>query len=351
MLPRKEAAVVYTATAAAVRQSAHQRIAEAASGGGGGGDAAAAPSGAPAAASTTAAAAVAQQDGAAAAGGGPSVPTVTAAAVAALRRAAGVYGYLAEQLLPELGGGAAGGAGGDRPLELLPAAARCMQALCLAEAQALMAAAAAAKGMSAATQRALHAGAVVLLRSAEEAAREAAAAAPPGLPLSDRLLRLLAASAAAHSARAHHCMALERQKEMELGEAEACCEECQRLLEGALRRVDRTDPASWAEGLKAQQTSASRLLAAVHKDRLGVTYQSLPKLTPDATANPAVRVAPDPFRPAAVRPLAPTAEQAKSGCALICHTPCCRALWRAASPAFVGPGAGEDPSGDSAWSR
>lgn len=46
----------------------------------------------------------------------------------------------------------------NRPLELLPAAARCMSALCLAEAQALMAAAAEARGMSPGARRALHGG-------------------------------------------------------------------------------------------------------------------------------------------------------------------------------------------------
>ncbi|KAG2454042.1 hypothetical protein HYH02_001083 [Chlamydomonas schloesseri] len=316
----QELAMVYTAYAAALRQAAWQRAADA-------------TAAAPSLASDSAAAEVGSSAGGAAegaaslggsarGGGGSDAGAVAAltAAVAGLRRAAGVYDWLAAELLPALGGGAAAGSS-DVPLELLPAAARCMSGLCLAEAQALMAAAAEARGMSPGARRALHGGCVTLLKGAEASAGEVAtvAAATAGAAVSDRLLRLLGAGGALHAAAGCYCLGLERQKELELGEAEAAAEECRRLLECGLKRVDRSDPPSWADSFKALQAAAAQLSAAAHKDRLAVTYQPLPKQPPDASANAAVRVATEPFQPAPVRPLAPLPDAAggKGGCVIM----------------------------------
>ncbi|KXZ44629.1 hypothetical protein GPECTOR_64g123 [Gonium pectorale] len=310
---------VYTLYAATLRHTALQRLDAAAAAA-----AAPEPSAAYAAAASPSPTPLADGGGGGSGGGaspgpgpgaGSGAAALLTAAVGGLRRAAGVYGYLAESLLPEL---PRGGGGGDRPLELLPPAARLMQQLCLAEAQALMAAAAAAKGLSAGAQRSLHAGCVTLLRGAEDSARELVAACPPGLPPCERLVRLLGASAGLHAGRAALLLAAERQKALELGEAEAACEEGGRLLEGALRRLDRSDPPAWAETLRSQQAALAPLLAAVHKDRLAVTFQALPRSPPDPTANGAVRVAAEAFTPAPVTPPAPPPEQAaKGGCALM----------------------------------
>ncbi|KAG2498769.1 hypothetical protein HYH03_003508 [Edaphochlamys debaryana] len=315
----QELAMVYTAYAAALRQSAHGRVAEAAA------TAAAAAAGAAATAppagpdggggSPTAAAAAeaapADGDGAAAA-----VKAVLTAAVAALRRAAGVYGFLADKMLPELAGIMAGI---DRPLELLLPSARALRALCLAEAQALTAAAAAARGMSAGTQRALHGGCVTLLAEAEEAARQLSAAAPSGLPAADRLPRLLGTSGALHRGRCFLLLAQERHRAMELGDAEACLEECNRLLDAASKRLDRSDPPSWAAAVAAQRAAVAALLAPVQKDRLGVTYQPLPKEMPDALASAAVKVSPDAFEPAPAFPPAPVIDpnNKQGGCCIM----------------------------------
>ncbi|GLC35356.1 hypothetical protein PLESTB_000573500 [Pleodorina starrii] len=320
----QDLAMVYSALGAALRLSALQRC-------GGAGEeappasaAAAAAGGASEAATAAAAAAAAPQAAVAEEGGGggrspPSGAQVAlTAAVAGLRRAAGVYEYLAEGLLPALSGAGEVG-GGDRPLELLPAAARAMQLLCLAEGQALVAAAAAARGMSPGTQRALHAGCAALFRQASAAVQALGGAAPGGLPPSDRLGRLVGSAAALHTARAHLCLARERQGAMELGEAEAACEEARKLLDAAARGLDRrADPAAWMELIQAEQASCAALHSAVQRDRLAITFQPLPKQPPDAAASPAVRVAPDSFQPEPLMPPAPpAAEQGKGGCAVM----------------------------------
>ncbi|KAG2432478.1 hypothetical protein HXX76_008823 [Chlamydomonas incerta] len=324
-LPQVRCAV-YTAYAAALRQAAWQRVADAISPSPSPSSGDAGPLAAPAGAGSSAGGGEGGGGGAAAgggsaAGGGDAAGVVAAltAAVAGLRRAAGVYEWLGSELLPALSGAAP--AQGDVPLELLPAAARCMAALCGAEGQALMAAAAEARGMSPGARRALHGGCVTLLKGAEAAAGEVAAAAgaTAGAGVSERLLRLRAAGGALHAAAACYCLALERQKELELGEAEAAAEECRRLLEAGLRRLDRSDPPAWADSFRALQAAAAQLAAAAHKDRLAVTYQPLPKQPPDAAANAAVRVTPERFKPAPVRPPPPPAEAAgsKGGCAVM----------------------------------
>ncbi|GIL42240.1 hypothetical protein Vafri_274 [Volvox africanus] len=283
---------VYSAYAASLRHSALQHYsqelllaaADTAGGAVGGGD---------------------QQSAAAAAAAAAGLQAALTRAVAGLRRAAGVYGYLADEVLPALRDVmAAATASRDWPLELLPAAARCMQHLSLAEAQALVAAMAELKGMSPGTQRALHAGCVLLFRDAAAAAQELAAAAPLGLPLSDRLLvRFLPAATALHAARSQLCFAREQQAVMEMGQAEAACEEAIRLLASAAGCLDkRLDPASWLELIQAEQATCSALLSAVHRDRLAITFQPLPKQPPDALANPAIRVVPDAFQPEVVIP-------------------------------------------------
>ncbi|EFJ46169.1 hypothetical protein VOLCADRAFT_93312, partial [Volvox carteri f. nagariensis] len=342
----QELAMVYTAYAAALRHSALQHYISNVSGHLA--EAAAAPAG-----SDGAVADADSGETAATAAAASRVQPALTAAVAGLRRAAGVYDFLAENLLPALRGAGALAAG-DRPLELLPAAALCMKQLCLAEAQALVAVAAEVKGMSPGTQRALHAGAVrfegfggcvSLYRAAAAAAQALAAAAPSGLPLSDRLThRLLPAAVAIHGARAQLCVARERQIALELGEAEAACEECLRLLESASRYLDRRcdseSPglefvqalfikiqattsgindikvtASQPVGKSADRAACTALRSAVQRDRLAVTFQPLPKHPPDAVANAAVRVAPDVFQPEPVLPPAPPADvQARSGC-------------------------------------
>ncbi|GFR45200.1 hypothetical protein Agub_g6594 [Astrephomene gubernaculifera] len=316
----QELAMVYTTTAAAMRQAAHQRLEDSLASatsisafGTAAGDTGTAASTASAPASPgTATAADNSSSGTTAAAAAGALTS----AVASLRRAAGLYGYLADEMLPELGTGA--GAGGERPLELLPPAARLMQLLCLAEGQALMAAAAEARGMAPGTQRALHAGCLTLLRQAEAAAAALAAASPPSLPPASRLPRLLGVSCGLHEGRCLLARAAELQRDMQLGEAEAACEECMRVLGGAARRLERSDPPAWGEAIKAQQARCAPLLAAVHKDRLAVTYQPLPKQPPDATANAAVRVTPEPFRPVPVAPPLPPPDQgAKPGCALM----------------------------------
>nr|ARO50070.1 hypothetical protein [Yamagishiella unicocca] len=343
----QELAMVYTTYAAALRHTAHQLVQEAGatvgSGGSGGQGTEPADGGAVAATRDDAACNGSSGGGGSSGDCGSGATGLQAAltvAVATLRRAAGVFGFLAEEVLPGLAGGGGGGAAvvpGDRPLELLVPAARCMQQLCLAEAQALVAATAAVKGMSPGTQRALHAGEMrpqawwcsALFRQAQVSARELAAAAPPGLPPSDLLDKLLAVATALHEARAHHCLALEGQRDMELGTAEASCEECQRLLEAALRCLARSDPYDWAGCIKARkrrreqlasihQATGAQLLAAVHKDRMSVTYQALPKQPPDATANAAIRVAVDVFQPLPVLPPVPvTTESGKGGCGIM----------------------------------
>ncbi|GLI70538.1 hypothetical protein VaNZ11_015454 [Volvox africanus] len=261
-----------------------------------------------------------QQSAAAAAG----LQAALTRAVAGLRRAAGVYGYLADEVLPALrevmAAAAAAAASRDWPLELLPAAALCMKHLSLAEAQALVAAMAELKGMSPGTQRALHAGCVLLFRDAAVAAQELAAAAPLGLPLSDRLLvRFLPAATALHAARSQLCFAREQQAVMEMGQAEAACEEGLRLLVSAAGCLDkRLDPALWLELIQAEQATCSALHSAVHRDRLAITFQPLPKQPPDALANPAIRVVPDVFQPEVVFPPAPPASAGnKGGCAIM----------------------------------
>ncbi|GIL89517.1 hypothetical protein Vretimale_1921 [Volvox reticuliferus] len=249
----------------------------------------------------------------------PGLPAALTRAVAALRRAAGVYSYLADEVLPALSGmGAA--ASGDRPLELLPAAARCMQQLSLAEAQALVAAMAGLKGMSPGTQRALHAGCVSLFRAAAAAAQELAAVAPPGLPLSDMLLvRFLPSATALHAARSQVCLAREQQAAMEMGQAEAACEESLRLLASAAGCLDkRLDPAAWLELIQAEQATCSAIRSTVQRDRLAITFQPLPKQPPDALTNPAIRVVPDAFQPEVVVPRAPPASaENKGSCTLM----------------------------------
>ncbi|GIL42238.1 hypothetical protein Vafri_274 [Volvox africanus] len=304
----QEFSMVYSAYAASLRHSALQHYsqelllaaADTAGGAVGGGD---------------------QQSAAAAAAAAAGLQAALTRAVAGLRRAAGVYGYLADEVLPALRDVmAAATASRDWPLELLPAAARCMQHLSLAEAQALVAAMAELKGMSPGTQRALHAGCVLLFRDAAAAAQELAAAAPLGLPLSDRLLvRFLPAATALHAARSQLCFAREQQAVMEMGQAEAACEEAIRLLASAAGCLDkRLDPASWLELIQAEQATCSALLSAVHRDRLAITFQPLPKQPPDALANPAIRVVPDAFQPEVVIPPAPPASaENKGGCAIM----------------------------------
>lgn len=105
---------IYTAYAAALRQAAWQRVADAtaaaASNSSSSPDAAAATSTPPAdAGGGVAGGGEGGSSGGAVGGGGrdAGVPAALTAAVAGLRRAAGVYDYLGAELLPALGGGAA----------------------------------------------------------------------------------------------------------------------------------------------------------------------------------------------------------------------------------------------------
>ncbi|GIL96012.1 hypothetical protein Vretimale_1921 [Volvox reticuliferus] len=195
-----------------------------------------------------------------------------------------------------------------------------MQQLSLAEAQALVAAMAGLKGMSPGTQRALHAGCVSLFRAAAAAAQELAAVAPPGLPLSDMLLvRFLPSATALHAARSQVCLAREQQAAMEMGQAEAACEESLRLLASAAGCLDkRLDPAAWLELIQAEQATCSAIRSTVQRDRLAITFQPLPKQPPDALTNPAIRVVPDAFQPEVVVPRAPPASaENKGSCTLM----------------------------------
>lgn len=331
----QELAMVYVAYGAGLRQLALQRIAELASPFyGSAAQAAAAAADASGGATPTAAAAAGgsqqllpeaaapsgsssggQGGGAAAAASSSSAAAAGgfAGAMSLLRQAAGVYAYLAAELLPRLGGM---GAVTERPVELNAMVCRALSQLCLAEAQAIMAMAGAAKGNAPGTLAMLHAGCAALYKAAATHKDEAFFA---GLPLGDRMTRYLAASAHVQLARAYGCLAADSAAKMELGVAESCCVEGERLLGLAAKDVERAD-ASWTAWIKAEEAALAAQLVPIRKDRLAVTYQPLPKEgPPDAAVGAKALATPVEFAPAPAAPPAPAPAPPapKQGCALM----------------------------------
>lgn len=208
-----------------------------------------------------------------------------AAAVALLREAAGVYGYLANTLL--LAAGPTFG-GGERPVEMTPAVALCMQSVCLGEGQAVTAFRALDRGSGASTVAKLHSGAASCW---EAAGRHASDASGEGQLLSDRLTRLLTSAAALHRSRAHVLAALEAAAVDDVANAERSVMEALSQLKDASRQSGdvqawKTLPASMSEEAERLRVKYSRERTTVHFTPLPSSAAALPTGVVMVTAQP-----------------------------------------------------------------
>lgn len=170
-------------------------------------------------------------------------PSALPDAAAALRTAAGVYACLADKLLPPLKLQLPA----DRPAELLASMARCMQHLCLGDAQAITAHRAWQRRTSPAVVASLYVAASDLYEQSAKVLRDNTC---DYNTVSERLRRVIAMSASLSQARAYKHVGQEFSVKEQPGLGEAACVHAISLLQscGLLAEAD----GAWRELLKAE---------------------------------------------------------------------------------------------------
>jgi len=203
--------------------------------------------------------------------GGPEGVAPQAQAATLLRKAAGIYTFLSDCVLPSI----AEDLPSDRPSELTVSAASCLSFCCLAEAQAVTVHRATEKGTSPQLIVQLHAGASELMESASAVLRKGTS---EHNQVSSRLRRHIAVASTFHEALAYMHFGRHQLANSQAGVAVGMCDHALKLLQKCSNAAE--GDTRWLDVIMEAVNAVNSLRGHFDSERSLVYFQSIPTSLP-----------------------------------------------------------------------